>query len=43
MLRLDTVPKLEAATRTYEALRFVERDAYHEPPVAGTIFMGRAL
>jgi GNAT superfamily N-acetyltransferase len=43
VMRLDTVPKLEAATRLYEALGFVRRDAYYETPVAGTIFMERAL
>ena len=39
IMRLDTVPKLEAATRLYESLGFVRRDAYYETPVVGTIFM----
>jgi putative acetyltransferase len=39
VMRLDTVPKLEAATRLYESLGFVRRDAYYETPVVGTIFM----
>jgi GNAT superfamily N-acetyltransferase len=42
-MRLDTVPKLAAATRMYEALGFVRREAYYETPVVGTIFMERAL
>ena len=43
VMRLDTVPKLEAATRLYEKLGFVRRDAYYKTPVVGTIFMQRAL
>jgi GNAT superfamily N-acetyltransferase len=43
VMRLDTVPKLEAATRLYEALGFVRREAYYETPLVGTIFMERAL
>jgi putative acetyltransferase len=43
VMRLDTVPKLETATRLYESLGFVRRSAYYETPVAGTIFMERAL
>ena len=43
ILRLDTVPKLEAVTRLYESLGFVRRDACYETPVAGTIFMERRL
>jgi GNAT superfamily N-acetyltransferase len=43
VMRLDTVPKLETATRLYEALGFVRRDAYYETPVAETIFMERGL
>ncbi len=39
IMRLDTVPTLEAATRMYESLGFVRRDAYYETPVVGTIFM----
>ncbi len=39
VMRLDTVPKLGAATRLYESLGFVRRDAYYETPVVGTIFM----
>ena len=42
-MRLDTVPKLEAATRLYESLGFVRRDAYYETPVAETIFMEMRL
>jgi putative acetyltransferase len=43
VMRLDTVPKLEAAARLYEALGFVRRSAYYETPVAETIFMERML
>jgi len=43
IMRLDTVPKLQAATRMYESLGFVRRDAYYETPVVGTIFMELAL
>ncbi len=43
IIRLDTVPKLEAATRLYESLGFVRRDAYYETPVVGTIFMALRL
>jgi putative acetyltransferase len=43
IMRLDTVPKLAAATRMYESLGFVRRDAYYETPVVETIFMERAL
>ena len=43
VMRLDTVPKLAAATRLYESLGFVPRDAYYETPVAGTIFMELGL
>jgi putative acetyltransferase len=42
-MRLDTVPKLEAATRMYESLGFVRRDAYYETPVRETIFMEKTL
>ena len=42
-MRLDTVPKLAAATRLYEVLGFVRRDAYYETPVVETIFMELAL
>jgi GNAT superfamily N-acetyltransferase len=42
-IRLDTVPKLAAATRLYESLGFVRRDGYYETPVVGTIFMERGL
>jgi GNAT superfamily N-acetyltransferase len=43
IMRLDTVPKLQAATRLYKSLGFVRRDAYYETPVAGTVFMETAL
>jgi putative acetyltransferase len=43
VIRLDTVPKLEAATRLYEPLGFVRRDAYYTTPVAETILMERVL
>jgi putative acetyltransferase len=43
VMRLDTVPKLQAATQMYESLGFVRRDAYYETPVAETIFMERRL
>jgi putative acetyltransferase len=42
-MRLDTVPKLKAATRLYETLGFLRRDAYYETPVAETIFRERVL
>ncbi len=42
-MRLDTVPKLAAATRLYESLGFVRRDAYYETPVRETIFMEMRL
>jgi putative acetyltransferase len=42
-MRLDTVPKLAAATRLYESLGFVRRDAYYETPVGETIFMELGL
>jgi GNAT superfamily N-acetyltransferase len=42
-MRLDTVPKLEAATRLYESLGFVRREAYYETPVVGTVFMEKVL
>lgn len=34
-----TEPKLAAATRMYEELGSVRRDAYYETPVVETIFM----
>src|SRR3954468_10550286 len=37
VMRLDTVPKLAAATRLYETLAFVRRSAYYETAVVGTI------
>jgi GNAT superfamily N-acetyltransferase len=43
VMRLDTVPKLAAATRLYESLGFARRDAYYETPVAETIFMEMRL
>jgi putative acetyltransferase len=43
VMRLDTVPKLAAATRMYESLGFVRRDAYYQTPVAETIFMEQRL
>ena len=43
VMRLDTVPKLVAATRMYESLGFVRREAYYETPVVGTIFMELVL
>jgi GNAT superfamily N-acetyltransferase len=42
-MRLDTLPKLEAATRLYESLGFARRDAYYETPVRETIFMEKAF
>ena len=39
VMRLDTVPQLAAAARTYESLGFVRREAYYETPVTDTIFM----
>jgi hypothetical protein len=43
VMRLDTVPKLAAATRRDESLGFARRDAYYETPVVETIFMEQML
>jgi putative acetyltransferase len=43
VMRLDRVPKLEAANRMYESLGFVRREAYYETPAVGTIFMELSL
>jgi hypothetical protein len=43
VMRLDTVPKLEAATRLYEALGFVRREAYYETPVVERVFIELGL
>jgi ribosomal protein S18 acetylase RimI-like enzyme len=38
-MRLDTLPQMAAATRLYESLGFVRRDAYYNTPLQDTIFM----
>lgn len=43
VMRLDTVPKLAAATRLYESVGFVRREAYYETPVVEAIFMELGL
>lgn len=42
-MRLDTLTHMLAATRLYESLGFVRRNAYYVTPLHGTIFMELAL
>jgi putative acetyltransferase len=39
MMRLDTLPSMQAAVRLYETLGFVRCAAYYETPLPDTIFM----
>ena len=38
-MKLDTLPKINAATRLYEILGFVRCEAYYNTPLEDTIFM----
>jgi GNAT superfamily N-acetyltransferase len=42
-MRLDTLPKMQAAIRLYEALGFVRCPAYYETPLPDTVFMDLRL
>lgn len=42
-MRLDTMPTMGEAIALYRKAGFLPIAAYYETPVAGTIFMGRAL
>ena len=42
-MRLDTLPSMAPALGLYRALGFAPVPAYYETPVAGTVFLGRAL
>lgn len=38
-MRLDTLPRMNAATRLYDALGFIVIPAYYDTPLADTVFM----
>ena len=42
-MRLDTMPFMREAIRLYRSLEFVDIAPYCENPVAGALFMERAL
>ena len=42
-MRLDTLPTMVAAQTLYRRLGFEITPAYYDSPVAGTIFMRKAL
>ncbi|KAJ9313343.1 putative GNAT family N-acetyltransferase [Paecilomyces variotii] len=42
-IRLDTLPKMEAARRLYHSFGFREIEPYYDTPLEGTIFLGLRL
>lgn len=42
-IRLDTLPKMEAARRLYPLFGFREIEPYYDTPLEGTIFLGLQL
>jgi putative acetyltransferase len=39
VLRLDTLGSMSEAINLYEGMRFVERKAYYDTPIEGTVFL----